>query len=413
MFTCKLRKASFIGAFFLISGCATYQSKVFEARSLLSEGRSTEAIDKLKPLADEDSGDRLVYLLDYGMALSLAGRLDEANRALIEADRLAESLDYLSVSRFAGSLALSEEMVQYKGDTFEKIFINAQLALNFIQQGNLDSALVEARRLNEKLQRYRVNQEVQEYRKSDLGTYLSALLWEASGQYDDAYIAFENTYKINPSYPGIGEDLIRSAKLARRPDAHKKWLKEFTWVKEDPRWYDRKQGSLIVLVQQGWGPRKVISRQDYRFPDLRPVRSLTERVDLLINQQERHSSQVSYDVEAAAIATLAEDRGALLAKRVAGIVTKEVLADQIRQKDETLGALAALFMHASDRADLRQWSTLPQTLQIIRVPLKPGKYSFKLEGKSFAGEPTGEELSLPDQEVKAGKTKFLVWRTLK
>ena len=35
---------------------------------------------------------------------------------------------------------------------------------------------------------------------------------------------------------------------------------------------------------------------------------------------------------------------------------------------------------AADRADLRQWSFLPNTIQIIRIPVNPGKYTLKLGG---------------------------------
>jgi hypothetical protein len=76
----------------------------------------------------------------------------------LKADRLSEQVDYQSVSRIAGSLALNEEMVQYKGDTFEKFFINAYLAMNFLALGDFDSALVEARRINQKYLKFRAEE---------------------------------------------------------------------------------------------------------------------------------------------------------------------------------------------------------------------------------------------------------------
>ena len=53
----------------------------------------------------------------------------KSNEVFLKADKLSEQIDYQSVSRVAGATLLNEEMVQYKGDTFEKLFINASAAL--------------------------------------------------------------------------------------------------------------------------------------------------------------------------------------------------------------------------------------------------------------------------------------------
>ncbi|MNY77375.1 hypothetical protein D3C86_2172520 [compost metagenome] len=68
-------------------------------------------------------------------------------------------------------------------------------------------------------------------------------------------------------------------------------------------------------------------------------------------------------------------------------------------------------MNIADRADLRQWSFLPQTIQLIRVPLKTGKYKIKLEGADVSGRPVSNISLEREVEVKAGTKKFVVWRT--
>ncbi|MFP5518274.1 MAG: hypothetical protein ACLGGX_00090 [Bdellovibrionia bacterium] len=375
-------------------------------------GQPQEAVQRLKPLAEKESGDQLVYLLDYATALAIKGDLEESNRNFIKADKLAENLDYLSISKFTGSLVITEELNHYRGDTFEKIFINAHLALNFLSLNNLDSALVEARRINEKLQKYRANAEKENFKKNEFGIYLSAIMWEANRSFDDAYIAYENTYKINPNYPGIAQDLIRSAKLSKRMDAYKKWKERFPSVVENPDWYDSKKASVVVLAMQGWGPRKKFYEGDYRYPDLKRVFSQTQYVQ--INWQDQFTTtNITYDVSNAAIETLNEDRGALIAKRISGYVAKEVLADQVRQKDENLGALVSLILNATDRADLRQWSTMPESIQVQRLYLNPGSYDFKLEGVNYYGGLTGEQKEIKGVALQERKTQFLVWRVLK
>ncbi len=405
-----------VGLFLVLPliGCATYQSKVQPAREALARHDFTKALADLKPLADKENDDQLAYLMDYGVALQVAGQLKESNQILMKADRLSELVDYQSVSRIAGSLALNEEMVQYKGDTFEKIFINAYLAMNFLEMDQLDDALVEARRINEKYLKYRAD-EKQAFELNSFSKYLSAVIWEASRSYDDAYIAYAEAYKIDPSISTIREDLIRSAKLARRMDSYKDWKKKFPDVAESDRWYDRANGELVIIYQQGWGPRKSAGKNNgHTLPTLVPVRSETQRARLyLSSDSEPFLSREVYDVQAAAIKTLEEDYGILFAKRVAGVATKAVLSDQIRQQNQALGDLAYIALLMADRADVRQWSFLPQTIQIIRVPLRAGTYKFRLEGVDYSNTSTGEGLDSRDVEIKAGQKKFVIWRSLK
>lgn len=397
---------------FLTPGCATYYSKLAPVRTDLEKGQYQKAIETLKPQAQTESRDQLAYLLDYATVLQISGNTKESNQALIKADKLAEQLDYFSVSKVSSSLVMNEEFVQYKGDTFEKVFINAYLAMNFLSLGDLDSALVEARRINEKYQKYRADEKV-EYKLNPFSKYLSAIIWEADGKYDDAYIAFQDAHKINPQIAGIEEDLIRTAKLARRDDSYKTWKKTFPQVQEDPKWYDKKFGEIIVLVQQGWGPQKVQSQQAASMPTFKLVPSRTDYVRLKLNEgQNNKLSKVVYDVETAAIETLKEDQGILMAKRTAALGTKLVVADQVRQKNQLAGDLLQIAMMASERADLRQWSLLPKTIQIIRLPVLPGTYDVHLEGLTYSQDPTGETLSR-SVSVQAGKKSFLIWRTLK
>lgn len=394
-----------------LAGCATYQDQVRESRKLISNGNTEQSLAQFQKLASKEDGDQLVHLLDYGAALQIANKFPESNEVLLRSDKLADQLDYQSISRLAGSMLTSEDVVQYKGDTFEKIFINAYLAMNYLQLGKLDDALVESRRMNEKYLKLR-NEEKKKFELNPFAKYLSALIWEADGAWDDAYIAFKETYELSPNIATIKEDLIRSAKRSRRIDDYKQWKEAFPEVKENPDWYDKGKGELIVIYQQGWGPRKTYDKSSPRFPTLQPTYNQTEKAELQIVGNGSYFSRPVYNVESAAIQTLMDDRAALVGRRIGGIVAKEVMADQIRQKNELLGLIAWIFFHASDRADLRQWSLLPQTIQVIRVPLKPGKYDYSIKGFDLGGRPTNENLDGQSVEIKAGRKVFRVWRSL-
>ncbi len=406
------------GVFILfIIGCATYQHKVNAARDLIESHQYNESLKLLEPLAKTPSDDQLIYLLDYAVAAQLADNTKESTDAFLKADKLSEELDYHSVSRVGGSLVLSEEMVQYKGDSFEKMFINAYLAMNFLSEHKFDEAMVEVRRINEKYQKNRLDQK-KSFEQNFFSKFLSALIWESQGKYDDAYIDYEICYTIDPNSPALPTALIRSSKLARRPEAYKKWKNLFPSVVENPDWYNSKKGELLIIYQQGWGPRKTPDPLEPRFPILRPQPSRTQFSKLFLQKNDQPStpliqaeSQLIYDVESVAIHTLRDDALALMGRRMGGLATKAIVADQIRQKNKDLGELTWILLNIADRADLRQWSTLPQTLQVIRVPLDAGKYHYMLQGLDFYKEPTGEKKE-GEIQIRKGEKSFLIWRSL-
>ncbi|MEZ4870788.1 MAG: hypothetical protein R2827_00810 [Bdellovibrionales bacterium] len=399
--------------FIFFLGCATYQGKVNKARQSMENGNYSQAAMELEKFAWKVSDDQLIYLLDYATALQLEQKYQESNKALLIAEKIAEIQDYTSLSREAGSLLLNEGMVQYKGDPFEKVMINTMLAINFLMLNDLDAALVETRKINNMLYLYK-KEGKRDYEQNEFAHYLAAMIWEQDRKFDDAYIDYKAAYELNPNIKYIKEDLIRVAFLSRRMDEYKKWKAEFPEVKFNENSWKNRDGELIVIYQQGWGPRKRARPDNHRFPKLFPVYNRTQGASIFIDGKAVENTGLAYDVEDAAIRTLEDDYGRLVAKRMAGVAVKAVAADQIRQKNEGLGELAWLVMNIADQADLRQWSTLPQTFQIARIRLKPGQYKLKIQGlDGVEGQPTGETSAEREITVKPRKATFISWRSVK
>lgn len=395
---------------FLVS-CATHQAKLSGPRDLIRAGQYTEAAEELKKLTEESGGDKLLFLMEYGTALRIAGRFKESNQAFLQADKLSDELDYHSVSRVAIAALGSEEMLQYKGESYEKLLINAYLAMNFIALGDRDAAMVEVRRINDKVNKLRADGR-SDYEYNPFAIYLSALIWEADRRFDDAYIAYEKAYKLAPGLPALPTDLVRSAKLARRMDTYEKWKREFPQVKEDSSWYDNKLGEVIVVYEQGWGPKKDYSYADHRIPQLVPQSSMTKQILVKANNNKAYSTKV-YDLEAASITTLNADYQWMVARKIGAFIAKEVVSDQIRQKDETLGLIANLIMHVSDRADLRNWVTLPQTVQVARLRLPAGTYKVDIQGLDAWQSPTADVKEGVEVKLRAGQKQFISYRSLR
>jgi hypothetical protein len=390
-------------------GCATYQTKVDGARKALWLNNSGEAVKILQPLAEEDGKDQLVYLFDYATALQAAGQYKESNKAFLLAERLADLKNYHSVSKITESLILNEEMVQYKGDDFEKLMINVMAALNFLMLGDHENALVEIRALNDKLEYYRI-EEKRQYEQNTMALYLSGLMWEDDRNYDSAYINYEKAYNRDPHISLLREDLVRLARLADRPDAYEKWSKLFG-LQFKPEWKNKNLGEVVFIYQQGWGPRKYPRPESPRFPKLFAQPNVTKSARFEVVGGPTMVTQSIYSVQDVAIKTLDDGYAALVAKRLAGIAAKAVVSNQVAKKDQNLGALLNFALNAADRADLRQWSTLPETFQVARVYLPAGVHKISAQGLSSAGNPTDEKYGEREIEIRPNRKTFVFWRS--
>ena len=417
------KKLTLILFFFTISGCASYQKKVEQSRNYMASGQPESAVQLLEPLAKEPGADQLVYLFDYATALQAAGRYKESSDQFILADKMSDAKDYFSVSNFAGSLLLNEGVTQYKGEDYERLFINVMSAFNFVMSGERESAMVEIRRLNEKLDYFRLEQK-KEYDKNTMSMYLSGILWESDNNWDSAYIDYERVYNRSPNSKYIKEDLVRAAIKARREDAAEKWMREFS-IKPKPEWSNSKYGEIVLLYMQGWGPRKAERPRvatafgfvSPGFPKLVKVPADTTQVRLIAQGESGNTiihqadTGLIYSVEDAAIKALEAQYAPLIAKRIAAYVAKQQLSRQVGKNNEGLGAVMNLALQLADTADLRQWSTLPASFQVARLFVPAGKYTLTLQGLTPSGTESNDKKTNIEIEVKPKKKSFVSWRT--
>lgn len=400
-----------ISSLIFLAGCATYQNKVTPAKDELRAGQCAPALKKLDDLVQKADGDQLVYLMEYGTALQICKDYEKSNKTFLKADRLSDEQDYHSASRVVGATLLNEEMIQYKGDTFEKLFINASAALNYLQLGMQDDALVEVRRINDKFKKLTAEDNTRKFELNSFTQYLSGLIWEMDQKYDDACISYKTAYKIDPTYRGVALDMLRGCWLARRTQEFEQLAKEVQPSEEELKNIKQKsKNEIIFIYMQGWGPQKQ-ARPDHRtFPYLVPVSSVTKTLEIEFDGKKAQSQPV-YSVEKAAIQTLDADFASLMARRAGSFVAKAVVADQIRQKDKVMGDIAWLVMYASERADLRQWSMLPQTIQVIRFVPQGNTGTVHLRGLDYSGNVTE---TFEDVEVgQLKKKKIYLVRSLR
>jgi uncharacterized protein len=405
-----------------LTGCASARMSDTESDSLFRRGQYDAAAQRLeKGLVDqgENGRDLLLYLLDIGLSLHSAGKYEESIKYLLRADKIAEIKDYTSLTREGATLLTSDNIKDYKGEDFEKVLINTYLSMNYALLGNYEDALVEARRVNQKLYRM-VSEGARKYKQNAFARYLSAVSYEAQGDLNDAYVDYKETYKLDSSYPQLGRDLWRMARLSSDREDMDKWDETFKLTDEDhkqamlfsPR---SGKGEIVVLYENGISPIKRPNPYFNELPKFYPRRNPVThaRVDVFgaaeggpkpaADAQAPVAFQAETamleNIEATAIQNLDEKYAGLIAKKVAGIVVKEVVSHEVgRRTDPLVGQALRLLLYLSDQADVRSWNLLPHDLQIARIPVEPGAYTVRVTPLGMGG-------SLPEKTVRVAKGK--------
>lgn len=396
-----------------LTGCVSARMSDHESDRLFRSGRYDEAAERLKKgyeAQGENGRDSLLFLLDMGLALHSSGKYDESNRAFLKADQIAEVKDYTSIAQETGTLLTSDNIKDYKGEDFEKVLINTYLAMNYALMGDFENALVEARRVNSKLYRM-ITEGERKYKQNAFARYLSAILYEAEENYNDAYVDYKNTLKLAPETFGLGLDLWRCAWLLHIPDQMEHWDQVFRLGPEDhqqAKLLAPKKGKseIIVLYENGISPIKRPNPHFSELPKFYPRWNPVWDAEVRLNGVQAGRTRMLDNIEQTAITNLDDKYAGLVAKKIAGVVAKESVAYGVRKStdSELLGFLTRVALYASDQADLRSWNLLPRDLQILRMTVDPGIYQVELT-------PIGSA-SLPPKivQVAQGKKAFVNFR---
>lgn len=404
-------------AFLCLASCASYSSKTKQGLEAF-ERRDYPAAEAIyKEGAEKEGINQLIYLFDRGTILHTAGKYEESNKDFIEADKLAEIKDYKAIATEIATIVTNDNITHYKGEEFENVLISAYLAVNFAMVGKDDEALISCKRVNRKLELLRTEGK-RDYALNGFAQYLSAVLLERDHNWNNAYVAYKKAYEISPGFSMLPRDLVKGAlSLDWSSDLHK-WKKTIPSVNDDFVKASSKElkemGGVVFIFQNGLAPEKVVSPVWAELPDYRVRYNKHNAANLLINGEVKAKTEMLFDVEKAAQENLKQKYATYIAKRVAGVVAREVIGNEInrRTNNSGLGTVVKLAMMVASQPDLRSWLTLPANFQVARVPLRPGKYKVGTKLEASGGmEDTIHDLG--EIEIKKpGDIVLLNYRSL-
>jgi hypothetical protein len=246
------------------AGCSSARMNDTQTDSMFRSGDYDGASNRLKEGLEKETiegKDGLLYLLDLGLALHTAGKYEESTKYFRLADKAVEIKDYTSLSTEASTLLVSDNIKTYKGEDFENVLISAYLAMDYALEGKREDAIVEAKRVNTKLYLMKTDGK-RNYKQNAFARYLSATLYEADKNWNDANVDYKYAAELLPTLPAIGRDLWAMAwKLKNRDDmtaiAEKYSLTEADKDAAKKRVASDRPAEIVVIFQNGISPKKI------------------------------------------------------------------------------------------------------------------------------------------------------------
>ncbi len=429
----------FFGAFLLLSlfglsSCATYYEKNLKFQEAYVEGDFEKADNLLgDPEKASEGRNRLLFFLHKGVVLHMLGKYEESNQYFEKAYIFLE--DYkTNYGMEALSLVSNSSIKTYQGEDHEKVLLHYYKALNYLNLNQPSSALVECKRLNIKLQALNDKYEGKKnrYKNDAFAHLLMGIAYDMDKDVNNAFIAYRNAYDAyKTTYSqdfGVGipnqlkKDLLRTAYLNGFVEELIQYEKEFA-----TKYVHTKQGDgeLVFFWNNGLGPIKsewsvnftivkgeggeaffVNEQLGLRFPyrtesdeeksggigDLKIVRVAFPKYLIrppVFQNASLEKEGIPYPLEKAeniqsiALSVLNDRMLREFATSLTRLALKQSAEEALRNENEELGTLISVFNAATEKADTRNWQTLPNSIHYSRVPLELGlnKISFKTNSK--------------------------------
>ena len=430
----------------LIIGCGGY--KMQDLQIALEAGEPEKAYTNLQKNAPKKPD--IPFLFELGLVAHYANHFPESNTAFDQAEDIAEDRYTKSVSKEVGSLVTSDTLRPYSGTRYERLLSHYYRALNYVYQGQLDGALVECRRATALINYFKGEDEDYDFFGAGFLAYLSGVLFEATGEWNDAYISYKQAaeyYRNAAEKTGvempedIGRSLVGLARKLGFIDELERYQEQYGEFSARPE----NTGELILFYESGYVPPKgedaltfpilktddvddekfvptLMGREGRIYKDIeleyllrvaipkidsnRPLLSGIEVAAGMV----KASGVLVGDVETIAIETFKAQRTGILLRTLVRAVFKYLSYREANKQNEALGLLINLAGVVTEQADKRSWQTLPNQIFMVRMPLPAGTHTLNL---SFLGENRqvrGGD-SVPDIKINPNRITFWNHRT--
>ncbi len=430
--------------------CATYNTQVAIEQDLYNGN-----FDKVAKDIDGNSflkkdKNRLLYLMEKGKVEHLRGNYEASNNLLEQAYIMVDDKIRTTTGQYVAAKFTNPNAEPYKGEDFEKVTIHYYKALNYFMMGRPAEALVEAKRINIKL--YELNEKYDanknKYSEDAFSQILQGIIYESTGDINNAFIAYRNAEEIysknGNTYFGVAlpqqlkDDLLRTSYQLGFRDEFERYKKKFGMPK-DFKPVPPAPGEAILFWENGLGPAKdqIILTASGKFgafvgtytdegqtheiflpfppgidigvinaiaiPKYRKRESFYGKAELIADNK-AYAVETVQDYYTIAKQCLQDRMLREIVDIVARFATKKATSAGIGAiADNNLGgdwgdvfrAAADIAGASTEKADTRNWQTLPLTIGYVRVPLKQGDNNITIKKYGPQGITDTDEITIP------------------
>ena len=410
---------------FALSACASYYQKNQAIMDSIYRGDYAHASKLLdNGNLKKKKRNQLLYFLNKGTLLFMNNQPQESNKYFQQADYFIE--DYQkNIGLKAVSFITNPSIQIYEGENFEKVMVHYYTTINYLQQGLLDQALVECKRMQLKLDKITDYYKGKNKYKNDAFVYLlSGIVYDAQKDYNSAFIAYRNAYKIyneeyannlNTSVPKqLKEDLIRTALLTGFKEEAIQYQTQFN-LKHFTIESFKNTSSFVTFWNNGFGPikdqrslnftivpgsngwvnftnwdlglnfpfyagddsRSICNLKIIRvaFPKYISRETVYDKAKIIIDcLQIEQNIELVQNLDKIAYISLQDRMVKEMSEALIRIAIKQAAAAKLRKENDALGSTLSVINAMSEQADTRNWQTLPNTINYTRINLPVGNY---------------------------------------
>ncbi len=417
---------------------------------------------------------RLLYHMDIGTLYHYAGLFDSSNHYLENAVQLYDDLFTKSITNEAIAFLTNDNIRPYRSKPYEMLFLHQLMMMNRLSQNDFDAALVETRRSQLLIDQWeKKDRKNNKYTSDGFFHYMSALSYNQINEPDNAAISLyksvnayqESSFPVpnhvkNMAYytflkqerdddikslhlePTVSEDKVvglqgRESEIivvgyaGRGPVLGEKvWWG--TWVKD---------GLLILHYRTSNGQQETVTLPAPSLPHSadsgKTESGTTFHIKFAMPEIKVFPSETGYftvkspsitqplksivmnDMDKLCEKYLEDSRAKTILRTAIRVVARTIATQRVKEKMETEnGALNLLLNFGTDlladqleKADTRSLFLIPKTIQIARIPMKPGVHSVEILTHNTSGKIIDSKL-VNGIQIKEGEKKFLFYSSL-
>lgn len=362
--------------------------------------QAEQIADSLKEHEIYKEKDRVLYALETGTINYFQGDYERSIQSFTNAEDYIDQFFTKSASTGIKAFLTNDNQLDYNGEVYEDVYLNGFKSLSYLKMDDYESALVEARRIVQKLEQAESKYEglaasyseadttdkdidwnagTSQIHNSPLGHYLASALYAKKGTNegeDNARIQMNRLEKAITNHQALPDSRLEfdpDFKKVMNPNAYNTMLTAFCGNAPD-----KVENNLEIEHVDGTGLTIAI-------PKLEMQPSKVEYVEAVVNDTMTTHLPIIEEMDKVARETFKIKKPVIVARAtVRGIlksVGQEGLSDYAEEEgSEALGDavnfLAGQARKASERADLRGWQTMPGKVYTNVVKLPPGTHQI-------------------------------------